>query len=108
MVNFKKHDVIVRGREVRLTHIEWLLLSELVQNAGRLMLYSELLARVWGPEYRDDVQILRTWISRLRYKIEKNPNQPSLIGNPDFEAFRERDFQGVRGPAVYGRLRLQR
>ena len=78
-VDFKKRLVIVRGEEVRLTRIEWLLLNELVQNAGNLMLYSDLLTRVWGPEYRDDVQILRTWISRLRYKIEKDPNLPALI-----------------------------
>jgi DNA-binding response OmpR family regulator len=32
-----------------------------------------------SPEYRDDIQILRTWISRLRNKIEKNPSKPELI-----------------------------
>jgi DNA-binding response OmpR family regulator len=78
-VDFKKRSVVVRGEEVSLTRIEWLLLNELVQNVGNLMLYSDLLTRVWGPEYRDDVQILRTWISRLRYKVEKDPNQPVLI-----------------------------
>jgi DNA-binding response OmpR family regulator len=78
-IDFKKHLVIVRGEEIRLTRIEWLLLSELTQNAGNLMLYGELLTRVWGPEYRDDVQILRTWISRLRSKIESDPNNPALI-----------------------------
>ena len=78
-VNFAKRSVNLAGEEIRLTRIEWLLLSELTQNAGRLMLYEELLTRVWGPEYRDDVQLLRTWISRLRNKIEKDPNQPTLI-----------------------------
>jgi DNA-binding response OmpR family regulator len=78
-IDFKKRLVIVRSKEVRLTRIEWLLLSELAQNAGSLMLYSDLLTRVWGPEYRDDVQILRTWISRLRNKIESDPNNPILI-----------------------------
>jgi two-component system, OmpR family, KDP operon response regulator KdpE len=78
-VNFAKHTVTLAGNDVRLTKIEWLLLSQLSQNAGRLMLYEELLTRVWGPEYRDDVQLLRTWISRLRNKIEKNPDQPALI-----------------------------
>jgi two-component system KDP operon response regulator KdpE len=78
-IDFEKRLVTVRGEEIRLTRIEWLLLSELAKNAGRLMLYEELLTRVWGPEYRDDVQILRTWISRLRYKIEKDPDQPAFI-----------------------------
>jgi DNA-binding response OmpR family regulator len=78
-IDFKKRLVTVRSKEVRLTRIEWLLLSELAQNAGSLMLYSDLLTRVWGPEYRDDVQILRTWISRLRNKVESDPNNPALI-----------------------------
>jgi DNA-binding response OmpR family regulator len=78
-VDFSKRLVTINSKEIRLTKIEWLLLSELIQNTGRLMLYEELLSRVWGPEYRDDVQLLRTWISRLRYKIEKDPARPALI-----------------------------
>ena len=78
-IDFGKRLVTVNGQEARLTRIEWLLLSELAQNAGRLMLYEELLTRVWGMEYRDDVQLLRTWISRLRYKVEKDPGNPSVI-----------------------------
>jgi DNA-binding response OmpR family regulator len=79
VIDFRKRLVIVRGKETRLTRIEWLLLSELAQNAGKLMLYSDLLTRIWGPEYRDDVQILRTWISRLREKIESESDSPKLI-----------------------------
>lgn len=78
-IDFAKRMVTLNSKETRLTRIEWLLLSELAQNAGRLMLYEELLTRVWGAEYRDDVQLLRTWVSRLRYKIEKDPNKPVLI-----------------------------
>ena len=78
-IDFKKHNVLVSGEKKYLTRIEWLLLSQLINNAGRLMLYEELLTRVWGPEYRNDVQILRTWISRLRGKLESDPNSPKLI-----------------------------
>jgi DNA-binding response OmpR family regulator len=81
VVDFKKRLIMVRGKEIRLTRIEWLLLSELTQNAGSLMFYSDLLTRIWGPEYRDDIQILRTWISRLRDKVESDPNNPTLIRN---------------------------
>ncbi|MBA7486252.1 Transcriptional regulatory protein KdpE [subsurface metagenome] len=80
-VDFKRRSVSVRGQEQYLTRIEWLLLSQLINNAGRLMLYEDLLTRVWGPEYRNDVQILRTWISRLRKKLESDPNDPNLIRN---------------------------
>ena len=78
-VNLKKHLVTIDGKEIALTRIEWLLLSELSLNAGKLMLYEELLAKIWGPEYRDDIQILRTWISRLRHKIEQDNGQPAII-----------------------------
>jgi DNA-binding response OmpR family regulator len=78
-IDFKKHRVLVGGEGKYLTRIEWLLLSQLASNAGRLMLYSDLLTRVWGPEYRDDLQILRTCISRLRSKLERNPVEPELI-----------------------------
>jgi DNA-binding response OmpR family regulator len=79
VVNLKNHVVLADGKEITLTRIEWLLLNELARNAGKLMLYSELLTRVWGPEYRDDVQILRTWISRLRHKLEKSSQASELI-----------------------------
>jgi two-component system KDP operon response regulator KdpE len=78
-VDFKNRDVNVRGETKYLTRIEWLLLSQLISNAGRLMLYEELLTSVWGPEYRDDVQILRTWISRLRNKLEGDTSAQGII-----------------------------
>jgi len=78
-IDFKKRSVVVNGEGKYLTRIEWLILSELAHNAGYLMLYEELLSHVWGPEYRDDVQLLRTWISRLRHKLEKEPDSPKLI-----------------------------
>jgi len=78
-IDFKSHKVTVRGNKIYLTRIEWLLLSELALNADRLMTYEELLVRVWGAEYRNDVQFLRTWISRLRRKIEEKPDDPQII-----------------------------
>jgi DNA-binding response OmpR family regulator len=77
-VDFRKRNVLVNGQDKYLTRTEWLLLSQLINNAGRLMLYGELLTQVWGPEYRDDVQILRTWISRLRGKLESDPDNPLI------------------------------
>ncbi len=78
-IDFKGHSLTVKGTEEHLTRIEWLLLAELVQNTGRVIAYEELLSRIWGPEYRNDIQILRTWISRLRNKIENNPDNPDGI-----------------------------
>jgi two-component system, OmpR family, KDP operon response regulator KdpE len=58
------------GEIVHLTPIEFDLLRVLVRNRGRLMTHRKLLVDVWGPEYVDDIQPLRTHIARLRAKIE--------------------------------------
>jgi two-component system KDP operon response regulator KdpE len=55
---------------IHLTPIEFELLRTLVRNRGRLMTHRALLAEVWGPQYVEDVQPLRTHIARLRAKIE--------------------------------------
>jgi two-component system, OmpR family, KDP operon response regulator KdpE len=78
-VNFDERRITVRNKELKLTKIEWLLLGELASNPGHLMFYTDLLSRIWGPEYRDDIQILRTWVSRLRQKIECDPDNPKII-----------------------------
>ena len=78
-IDFNKHEVLVSGEGKYLTRIEWLLLSQLINNIGRLMLYEELLTRVWGPEYRYDVQLLRTCISRLRSKLGDGSSESRLI-----------------------------
>lgn len=78
-IDFGRRCITVDGQEQYLTRIEWLLLSELARNSGRLMLYEELLGRIWGQEYRGDIQILRTWISRLRRKLNATSGGRGLI-----------------------------
>lgn len=68
-----------RGELVHLTPIEFELLCVLARNRGRLMTHRSLLTDVWGPQYADDVQTLRTHIARLRAKIEPEPNSPRHI-----------------------------
>jgi two-component system KDP operon response regulator KdpE len=72
--------LVMRNTDViQLTRTEWLLLQYLASNAGKVMLNAELLSKVWGPEYHDDVQYLRVWVSRLRRKLEPNPSEPVVI-----------------------------
>ena len=63
------HTVRVDGDEVHLTPIEFKLLRALAVNRGRLMTHRALLIDVWGPEYADDVQVLRVHIANLRRKL---------------------------------------
>jgi DNA-binding response OmpR family regulator len=67
------------GQIVTLTRTEWRLLQELAAHAGRVMLNEEILSRVWGADHRGDRQYLRVWISRLRSKLERLPNEPKII-----------------------------
>ena len=58
------------GEDVHLTPTEYDLLRILARNRGRLMTHRALLTAVWGPQYADDTQALRTHIANLRRKIE--------------------------------------
>ena len=57
------------GAEVHLTPIEYELLRMLARNRGRLLTHRMLLTEVWGPQYADDTQVLRTHVANLRRKI---------------------------------------
>jgi two-component system KDP operon response regulator KdpE len=74
-IDLAGHTVLRDGQPVHLTPIEFELLRVLVRNRGRLMTHRKLLAEVWGAEYVDDIQPLRTHIARLRAKIE--PDGPA-------------------------------
>ncbi len=83
VISFARHSVTVRGQEISLTPTEFNVLQQLALNANRVMLHGDLLTRVWGPQYRDDVDYLRTYIRHLRRKLEENPSQPRyLVTNP--------------------------
>jgi two-component system, OmpR family, KDP operon response regulator KdpE len=51
----------------------------LVRNAGRVLPHAMLLAKVWGREYRDEVDYLRVYIRRLRVKLADDPQKPRYI-----------------------------
>ena len=67
------------GEIVPLTRTEWNLLLHLAANAGKVMVSVEILTKVWGPEYRDDVEYLRVWVSRLGAKLEPDHPEQSMI-----------------------------
>jgi two-component system KDP operon response regulator KdpE len=78
-INLARRRVVRDGQEIRLTPTEYRLLYELASNAGRVLLHSDLLARVWGPEYRDEVDYLWTYVRYLRNKLEPDPAHPRYI-----------------------------
>ncbi len=79
VINFAQRRVFVKGREVRLTATEYQILYHLGCHAGRIITHEDLLTRVWGAEYRNELHYLRNYISSLRKKIESDPGNPQYI-----------------------------
>jgi two-component system KDP operon response regulator KdpE len=67
------------GTVVHLTPTEWHLLEHLARNRGRLVGQAELLQAVWGPQYHDETNYLRVFMSQLRKKLERDPSHPEVL-----------------------------
>jgi two-component system KDP operon response regulator KdpE len=78
-VDLGNHTVTRDGVEVRLSPTEYGLLAQLARHAGEVMDHRTLLREVWGPAHGDERNYLRTFIQRLRVKLEDDPRSPRLI-----------------------------
>ncbi|MHB1936441.1 MAG: response regulator transcription factor [Acidobacteriaceae bacterium] len=67
------------GRPIHLTKKEYDILRYLMLHAGRAVTYGRLLSSVWGADYRNEVDYLRTFVRQLRKKIEDNPSNPKYL-----------------------------
>jgi len=77
--DFVERQVSLRGKNIDLTAKEYRILEELARNAGHVVGHQTLLARIWGDEYRDEPQYLKSYVYRLRRKIEADPRRPRYI-----------------------------
>ena len=78
-INFDKRQIIVDGKDVHLTQIEFKIVSLLAKSAGRVLTYDYIITELWGPYAIKDNQILRVNMANIRRKLEKNPAQPQYI-----------------------------
>jgi len=78
-IDLLRRRVTVRDEVVKLTTTEFRLLQELAINAGKVLSHTDLLTRVWGPEYRDDRDYLWAYVRHLRRKLEAEPEHPKHI-----------------------------
>jgi two-component system KDP operon response regulator KdpE len=78
-INFENREVTKKGQVVKMTPTEYSLLFLLARNAGRVVPFETLLDKVWGPEYREQLDYLKTYISRLRKKLEDDPENPHYL-----------------------------
>jgi two-component system response regulator RegX3 len=79
MVDPERHEVTVRGTQVRMPLKEFELLTLLLENAGRVLTRDLIIDRAWGSDYHGDTKTLDVHIKRLRTKIEDDPRNPSRI-----------------------------
>jgi two-component system response regulator RegX3 len=73
------HQLLVRGTPVHLPHKEFVILQQLMDNAGRVVTRRELLDNAWGPDRLDVRNYLEVHIRRLRAKIEGDEDRPTRI-----------------------------
>ena len=71
--------VTKQGIPITLTKLEWGMLRALLSCAGRVVTTRQLLQEVWGPEFGSEGDYVRTYIKRLRKKLEPDPNSPRYI-----------------------------
>jgi two-component system KDP operon response regulator KdpE len=78
-VNIAARQVTIKGKVVRLTPKEFDLLRYLLANANKPIPHRKLLQTIWGPDYGDEVEYLRVFVSQLRKKIEPDHAHPRYI-----------------------------
>lgn len=92
-LNFERREVWLDGELVKLRPTEFKLLYHLVQNAGWVITHDQILAKVWGYEYRDEPHYVRLYINYLRQKLEKDPADPKYILTERGVGYRFVDFR---------------
>lgn len=92
-IDFDRREIWVEGKLVKLRPTEYRLLYHLVQNAGWVVTHDQILAKVWGYEYRDEPHYVRLYINYLRQKIEKDPANPKYILTERGVGYRFVDFR---------------
>jgi two-component system KDP operon response regulator KdpE len=78
-LDFGRREIWVDGKLIQLRPTEYRLLYHLVQNAGWVMTYDQLLTKVWGYEYQNEPHYVRLYVNYLRQKLEKDPTNPKYI-----------------------------
>lgn len=78
-VDFAQRQVLLDGKEVKLTPTEYDLLKALIKNRGKIMTRQMLLSQVWGTGYGAESHYLHVYVGQLRRKIEPDPANPRFI-----------------------------
>ena len=88
-----KYRLLKRGRSIHLTPKEFEVLHYLMMHAGEPIPHARLLKSVWGPEYGNELEYLRTFIRQLRKKIEDDPRNPKYLLTDAYVGYRFNELQ---------------
>jgi two-component system KDP operon response regulator KdpE len=78
-VDLDAHRVSVAGKLAQLTATEYRLLAYLLENAGRVLTYEQLLEEVWGEACKDSADYVHVYVWHLRQKLERDPSRPQYV-----------------------------
>jgi two-component system KDP operon response regulator KdpE len=78
-IDVENHRVLIKGKPIKLTRIEFGLLVYLVRNAGKVLTFNQILSAVWGDEYQGSMEYVHIYISHLRRKLEENTKSPNYF-----------------------------
>lgn len=95
-IDFDRREVWVEGEQVQLRPTEYRLLYHLVQNAGWVISHDQILAKVWGYEYRDEPHYVRLYVNYLRQKLEEDPSNPKYILTERGVGYRFVDYKRLK------------
>ncbi|HEY32759.1 MAG TPA: response regulator transcription factor [Dehalococcoidia bacterium] len=79
VIDWKSHQIYVRGKQVKLSPTEFRVLSCLTKNQGWVVTHNQLLQKAWGADYIGDKSFVKLYVRYLRQKIERDPHKPELI-----------------------------
>ena len=92
-LDFDRREIWLDGKLIKLRPTEYRLLYHLVQNAGWVLTYDQILSKVWGYEYRDEPHYVRLYVNYLRQKLEKDAANPRYILTERGVGYRFVDFR---------------
>jgi two-component system KDP operon response regulator KdpE len=91
-LDFERRLVRKSGNLIHLTPKEFELLRCLMLQAGKPLTHARLLTSVWGTEYGNEFEYLRTFVCQLRKKLEDDPSNPEYILTDSYIGYRFREI----------------
>lgn len=78
-IDVERRDVLIKGKRIKLTPVEFRLLTYLARNAGKVLTFQQILTNVWGNEYSGSMDYVHVYVSHLRRKLGENTKNPRYI-----------------------------